>query len=216
MQRQSYQVKIVLEQKGARKKTFPAFKDSLINPLSRSPNVFTGLPVRQSFTGKTFCWFKGGNLPLKCTNFQLCIIWPPSDNWFESMRSSSSLHKYCLSCQKLRIKWIENEISLVAKVCTIAHLSLATSEIFGLGSVRRADWTQAKIYDLSGIWFDISGEVARHSWRRTSVWWVVRSVGSLALSWNRQRESILLSGHVNALNWGTLYPSILTERHRAF
>ena len=29
MQRQSYQVKTVLEQKGARKKTFLAFKDSL-------------------------------------------------------------------------------------------------------------------------------------------------------------------------------------------
>ena len=37
MQRQSYQVKTVLEQKGARKKTFLAFKDSLGNPLSRSP-----------------------------------------------------------------------------------------------------------------------------------------------------------------------------------
>ena len=37
MQRQSYPVKTVLEQKGARKKTFLAFKDSLGNPLSRSP-----------------------------------------------------------------------------------------------------------------------------------------------------------------------------------
>ena len=37
MQRQSYQVKTVLEKKGARKKTFLAFKDSLGNPLSRSP-----------------------------------------------------------------------------------------------------------------------------------------------------------------------------------
>ena len=37
MQRQSYQVKTVLEEKGARKKTFLAFKDSLGNPLSRSP-----------------------------------------------------------------------------------------------------------------------------------------------------------------------------------
>ena len=36
MQRQSYQVKTVLENKGARKKTFPAFKDNLGNPLSRS------------------------------------------------------------------------------------------------------------------------------------------------------------------------------------
>ena len=37
MKRQSYQVKTVLEKKGARKKTFLAFKDSLENPLSRSP-----------------------------------------------------------------------------------------------------------------------------------------------------------------------------------
>ena len=37
MQRQSYQVKTVLEKKGARKKTFLALKDSLGNPLSRSP-----------------------------------------------------------------------------------------------------------------------------------------------------------------------------------
>ena len=37
MQRQSYQVKTVLELKGARKKTFLAFKESLGNPLSRSP-----------------------------------------------------------------------------------------------------------------------------------------------------------------------------------
>ena len=37
MQRQSYQVKTVLEQKGARKETFLAFKDSLGNSLSRSP-----------------------------------------------------------------------------------------------------------------------------------------------------------------------------------
>ena len=37
MQRQSYQIKTVLEKKGARKKTFLAFKDSLGNPLSRSP-----------------------------------------------------------------------------------------------------------------------------------------------------------------------------------
>ena len=37
MQRQSYQVKTVLEKKGARKKTFLAFKDSLGNPLSRTP-----------------------------------------------------------------------------------------------------------------------------------------------------------------------------------
>ena len=40
MQRQSYQVKTVLEKKGARKKTFLAFKDSLGNPLSRSTNMF--------------------------------------------------------------------------------------------------------------------------------------------------------------------------------
>ena len=39
MQRQSYQVKTVLEQKGARKKTFLDFKDSPGNPLSRSPSV---------------------------------------------------------------------------------------------------------------------------------------------------------------------------------
>ena len=39
MQRQSYQVKTVLEKKGARKKTFLAFKYSLGNPLSRSPRV---------------------------------------------------------------------------------------------------------------------------------------------------------------------------------
>ena len=39
MQRQSYQVKIVLEKKGARKKTFLAFKDSLGNPLSPSPEA---------------------------------------------------------------------------------------------------------------------------------------------------------------------------------
>ena len=39
MQRQSYHAKTVLEQKGARKKTFLAFKDSLGNPLSRSPNI---------------------------------------------------------------------------------------------------------------------------------------------------------------------------------
>ena len=37
MERHSYQVKIVLVQKGARKKTFLVFKDSLGNPLSRSP-----------------------------------------------------------------------------------------------------------------------------------------------------------------------------------
>ena len=37
MQRQSYQVKTVLEQKGARKKTSLAFKDSLGNPFNRSP-----------------------------------------------------------------------------------------------------------------------------------------------------------------------------------
>ena len=37
MQRQSYQVKTVLEKKGASKKTFLALKDSLGNPLSRSP-----------------------------------------------------------------------------------------------------------------------------------------------------------------------------------
>ena len=42
MQRQSYQVKTVLEKKGARKKTFLAFKDSLGNPLSRSPIVSYG------------------------------------------------------------------------------------------------------------------------------------------------------------------------------
>ena len=41
MQRQSYQVKTVLEKKGARKKTFLAFKDSLGNPLSRSPSEHT-------------------------------------------------------------------------------------------------------------------------------------------------------------------------------
>ena len=39
MQRQSYQAKTVLEKKGSRKKTFLAFKDSLGNPLSRSPPV---------------------------------------------------------------------------------------------------------------------------------------------------------------------------------
>ena len=39
MQRQSYQAKTVLEQKGAKKKTFLVFKDSLANPLSRSPSV---------------------------------------------------------------------------------------------------------------------------------------------------------------------------------
>ena len=37
MQRQSCQVKTVLERMGSRKKTFLAFKDSLGNPLSRSP-----------------------------------------------------------------------------------------------------------------------------------------------------------------------------------
>ena len=37
MQRQSYHAKTVLEQKGAGKTTFLAFKDSLGNPLSRSP-----------------------------------------------------------------------------------------------------------------------------------------------------------------------------------
>ena len=37
MQRQSYQVKTVLEQKGARKKTFLVIKDSLRNALSRLP-----------------------------------------------------------------------------------------------------------------------------------------------------------------------------------
>ena len=37
MQRQSYQVKTVLEQKGGRKKTFLAFKDGLGIPLIRSP-----------------------------------------------------------------------------------------------------------------------------------------------------------------------------------
>ena len=37
MQRKSCHVKTVLEKKGARKKTFEAFKDSLGNPLSRSP-----------------------------------------------------------------------------------------------------------------------------------------------------------------------------------
>ena len=48
MQRQSYHAKTVLEQKGARKKTFLAFKDSLGNPLSRSPYIavlIEGLPV---------------------------------------------------------------------------------------------------------------------------------------------------------------------------
>ena len=39
MQRRTYHVKTALEQKGARKKTFLAFKDSLGNPLSRSPSV---------------------------------------------------------------------------------------------------------------------------------------------------------------------------------
>ena len=47
MQRQSYQVKTVLEKKGARKKTFLAFKDSLGNPLSRSPLVYS-LPGKWS------------------------------------------------------------------------------------------------------------------------------------------------------------------------
>ena len=37
MQRQSYQVKTFLEQKGARKKTFLSFQDSLGNSLSRTP-----------------------------------------------------------------------------------------------------------------------------------------------------------------------------------
>ena len=39
MQRQSYQVKTVLEQKGARKKTFLAIKAGLRNPLSRLPQI---------------------------------------------------------------------------------------------------------------------------------------------------------------------------------
>ena len=43
MQRQSYQVKTVLEQKGARKKIFLAFKDSLGYPLSRSPIILKQL-----------------------------------------------------------------------------------------------------------------------------------------------------------------------------
>ena len=36
-------VKTVLEKKGARKKTFLAFKDSLGNPLSRSPLPNSGM-----------------------------------------------------------------------------------------------------------------------------------------------------------------------------
>ena len=54
IQRLSYQVKTVLEKKGARKKTFLALKDSLGNPLSRSPFKPSEL---ERLSADAFLWY---------------------------------------------------------------------------------------------------------------------------------------------------------------
>ena len=59
MQRQSYQVKTVLEKKGARKKTSLAFKDSLENPLSR---LLKNFPFKRMQRVKNYA----------------CAVWPAS------------------------------------------------------------------------------------------------------------------------------------------